>query len=215
MAEVNVEKKRNDGREQRESQSIARHPQSQSDTGWSVPSLWRNPFWGDQAGFFSPNPFTIMRRFGEMMGRGFSDLESGRMGAWSMGAWSPAIDVSERDGQLRVRADLPGISQDDVKVEVTSDSLTIHGERKHEHKEEGKGFYRSEKSYGQFFRSIPLPEGAKTEDARAHFNNGVLEISIPVPERQQHRRQIPIESATGRKEATSEGAGQKRESKAS
>lgn len=198
MAEVNVEKK-HDGHDQRESQSLARS-QDQS-------------FWSNPGEFFTGNPFTMMRRLSEEMDRALSGNWSSFSGG-RMGVWSPAIDVNERDGKLRVRADLPGVNQNDVKVEVTGDAITIQGERKQEHEEKGKGFYRNERSYGHFFRSIPLPEGAKTEEAQAQFNNGVLEVSIPVPQRQQNRRQIPIEAGT-RREVTSETAGQQVQSKAS
>jgi len=200
MAEMNVEKK-HDGHDQRESQGLARRRDQ---------SLWSNP-----AEFFTGNPFTVMRRLSEEMDRAFSGSWSG-FGGGRTGVWSPAIDVTERDGKLQVHADLPGVNQDDVKVEVTGDSITIQGERKQEHEEKGKGFYRSERSYGRFFRSIPLPEGAKTDEARAQFQNGVLEVSVPVPQQQENRRQIPIESGSAtRREVTSETAGKQRESKAS
>jgi HSP20 family protein len=129
--------------------------------------------------------------------------------------WSPSIDISERDGKMIVHADLPGLSKDDVKVEMTEDSLTIQGERKREHEEQGKGFHRSERSYGSFYRCVPLPRGAQTESAQARFENGVLEISVPVPDESQKRRQIPVEAGNAeRKNAASEGGAQKRESKA-
>ncbi len=95
--------------------------------------------------------------------------------------WSPRIDVVEREGQFVVRADLPGLSKDDVKVEVTDDAITIEGERKHEKKEEREGYCYSECSYGSFYRAIPLPEGADASKATAEFHKGVLEVSVPAP----------------------------------
>ena len=95
--------------------------------------------------------------------------------------WSPRVDVVARDGQLVVRADLPGLSKDDIKVEVSDDMLTIQGERKHEAKEEREGCYYSECSYGSFYRAIPLPEGADTSKATADFRKGVLEVTVPTP----------------------------------
>ena len=132
-----------------------------------------------------------MRRFSEEMDRnfgGFATRESGER------FWSPAIDVSESDGQLRVRADLPGLKPEEVRVEIGNDELVIQGERKYEHEENKKGVYRSERSYGRFYRAIPLPQGANTEGAKAQFKNGVLEITLSVPEQKTDRRQVPIES---------------------
>jgi len=108
--------------------------------------------------------------------------------------WYPSVEVLGQDGNLLVRADLPGVKNEDVKVEVTQNDVLIEGERKREHEEKGRGFYRSERSYGSFSRRIPLPEGAKTEQAKAEFNNGVLEVSIPVPESTIKGRQVPIEA---------------------
>jgi HSP20 family protein len=95
--------------------------------------------------------------------------------------WRPDIDVLQRNHELIVRADLPGLRKEDVKVEVTDDTITIEGERRHEAEEERGGVYRAERSYGSFSRMIPLPEGAITDQARATFNNGVLEIVMPAP----------------------------------
>lgn len=98
-----------------------------------------------------------------------------------MNQWSPQIEVLRRDNQFIVRADLPGIERDAVKLEINNNRLTIQGERKQESEEKREGFYRSERAYGSFFREIPLPEGAKTDSAKATFKNGVLEISVEAP----------------------------------
>jgi HSP20 family protein len=84
--------------------------------------------------------------------------------------------------------DLPGLKRDDVKVELTEGLLTISGERKEEKEEKREGYYRSERSYGSFFRQIPLPEGAKTDTAKAEFNDGVLEITMQAPAREPQKR---------------------------
>ena len=97
--------------------------------------------------------------------------------------WSPQINVMRRDGQFVVSADLPGMSKDDIKVEVTDDMLTIQGERKNEKKGEREEYCYSECSYGSFYRAVPLPEGAEAGKATAEFNKGVLEITVPAPER--------------------------------
>ena len=137
---------------------------------------------------FAATPFTFMRRFGEEMDRLFGDFGFDR--DWlapvfgNSGLWSPQIEVFERDNELVLRADLPGLTKDDVNVEFSDDGITIEGERKDEQEEKGEGFYRSERSYGKFYRRIPVPEAVKAEDAKATFNNGVLEITMPAPKRE-------------------------------
>jgi len=154
------------------------------------------------------NPFALMRRMSEEMDRMFSgSVESG-----DGSSWVPAVEVTERDNNLLVRADLPGINQNDVKVEVTPEGLTIQGERKREHEERGAWGYRSERSYGSFYRTIPLPKEASIEDAKAAFNDGVLEVTVPIPEQQNRRRQIPITGASSeRKPAVIESGEQKQQ----
>jgi HSP20 family protein len=144
------------------------------------------PFWRSSD---LMNPFGLMRRLSEEMDRAF-----GRWGDWEEGTsvWMPAIEVTEREGNLVVRADLPGIKKEDVKIEMTPEALIIRGERKQEHEEKKEGYYRSERTYGQFNRSIPLPEGADLDKAKAEFKDGVLEVAVPVPETQARRREIPI-----------------------
>jgi HSP20 family protein len=101
----------------------------------------------------------------------------------STGVWTPPIETEERDGTLYVRTELPGLSKSDVKVEVTEDILTIEGERKQESDKKEGTYYRSERSYGYFSRSVALPEGAKVDAAKATFKDGVLEIAIELPAR--------------------------------
>jgi HSP20 family protein len=113
----------------------------------------------------------------------------------TMKPWSPAVEVARRDGSLVIRAELPGLTKDDVKVELTADGLVIQGERKEEHPEEQEGVLRSERRYGRFSRTIPLPDGASAEQAKAQFNNGVLEVTILVPQEKVRRSEIPIEDS--------------------
>ena len=150
------------------------------------------------------NPFALMRRVSEEMDRWFE----GRLSGGESSLWMPAVEVNEHDGKLEIIADLPGINESDVKVEVTDEGLVIQGERKREHEEKGERYYRSERSYGQFHRLIPLPENANLDQARAEFRNGELRISVPVPERQRNTRQIPISTSGERKEPQSQTAGQ-------
>jgi HSP20 family protein len=107
-------------------------------------------------------------------------------------AFVPAVEVTSRDGQYIVRADLPGMRPEDVKVEIADDAIVLEGERKCEVTDDGGT--RSERLYGRFYRSIPLPDGAKSEEAQARFDNGVLEISVPVSG--PRSRQIPIETTS-------------------
>jgi HSP20 family protein len=128
----------------------------------------------------------------EEMDRVFQEFGLERDGESKVG-WSPAIEVVEKDGKLNIRAELPGLSSDDVKIEAANDALTIQGERQTEHEGNQDGVRRSERQYGFFYRSIPLPEGADVEHAKAKFQNGMLEVSISVPEQKESRRSIPIE----------------------
>jgi HSP20 family protein len=187
MAEVAV-KKASEQKTNNE-HAVTKH----GDRGVSRFGRW-DPFssWWTPSDLFSANPFSLMRRFSEEMDRTFGRFFNRDDGE---GFWSPAIEVVEGDGQLKVHADLPGLKPEDVRVEVANDQLIIQGERKYEHEEKKRGSYRSERRYGKFYRAIPLPEGANTEQARAQFNNGVLEIAIPVPEQTSGRREIPISSA--------------------
>jgi HSP20 family protein len=146
-----------------------------------------------------------MRRFAEEMDRLFDDFRRGtgsllpRLGLSGEGreaseaGWLPPVEVTERGGQLVIRADLPGLGKDDVKVEVRDDAIAIQGEKRQEREEKSKGFYRSERSYGSFYREIPLPEGADAEQAKASFKKGVLEVTLPAPAKRPPGRSIPIE----------------------
>ena len=146
------------------------------------------------------SPFSLMRRLTEEMGQLFEDFGAGRElqrggGGAEVGPvlWSPQVEMFERDGQLVVRADLPGVKKDDVRIELTDDALIIEGERQEAREEKREGFYRTERIYGRFYREIPLPEGVDAQNAKATFDNGVLEVSIPAPQQQQRSRQLEIE----------------------
>ncbi len=145
-------------------------------------------------------PFRIMDRFVDEMDRVFDDVFgrgwlAPRLGrGWlrspwrsEFEEWAPDVEVFHRNNELVVRADLPGLTKDDIKVDVTEDHITLEGERKREHEEEKGGRYRSERSYGSFYREIPLPEGTITDQAKANFKDGVLEITMPAPPEQVRR----------------------------
>jgi HSP20 family protein len=145
------------------------------------------------------SPFGVMRRFADEMDRLFDDFRTSlfpRLDFPKMeAAWAPPVEVSERGGQLVVRAELPGLAKKDVRVEVGEDALTIQGERRHEREEKRKGFFRSERSYGSFFRQIPLPEGIDPGSAKAVFKDGILEVTMPAPPKPAKGRSVPIEES--------------------
>ena len=105
--------------------------------------------------------------------------------------WVPAMDLAETDDHLVLRADLPGLDKDDVKIEIKDGVLTLSGERKAEHEERRDGYHRVERAYGGFSRSLSLPQGIDADQVQADFDKGVLEVRIPKPaERKPHRVQI-------------------------
>jgi HSP20 family protein len=117
----------------------------------------------------------------------------------------------EKNNQLIVCTDLPGIKQEDIKIDVTDEMLTIHGERRNEFEDTQEGYYRTERSYGNFSRTIPIPEGVEVEQAKASFEHGVLKIMFPLTKQQRTRR---IEVGTGTTQQTS-GSEQKELSRSS
>jgi HSP20 family protein len=107
------------------------------------------------------------------------------------GCWTPAINFEQCQGHLVVTAELPGLKKDEVKVELTDGSLVIKGEHNREHKTHHEGLHKFERRYGQFYRSIPLPTGAKLDQVKAELHDGVLKISMPVAEKKVH--QVPVD----------------------
>lgn len=102
--------------------------------------------------------------------------------------WTPQIETYEKDGKLHICADLPGMSKEDVRIDLNDNMLTIEGERKHEERDEARGW--TERSYGRFARTIQLPDGVNGENAKASFKDGVLDIEVdaPKPEEKKGRR---------------------------
>jgi len=143
--------------------------------------------------FLTMSPFALMRRFSDEFDR-LSGSEAGSAGR-SAAIWSPTIEVRQQGNELQICADLPGIKPDDVQVEMTDEGLVIQGERRREQEESGQGFRRSERSYGRFYRLIPLPETINAEQVRADFHDGVLEVHVQIPEQRESRRRIPIQGA--------------------
>jgi HSP20 family protein len=146
-------------------------------------------------------PLDVFRRLDEDMDRlfhqfwgGGRNLMRGR-GADAQSMWMPHVEVFEQQGKLHVFADLPGMNKEDVKLSVEGDQLIMQGERRHSHEEgrQGSGIYHSERSYGTFYRSIPLPEGVDPQTADASFKDGVLDVCFDAPRTsQQQARKVEI-----------------------
>jgi HSP20 family protein len=165
-----------------------------------------------------------MRRISDEMDRLFDSFGFGRsffpsefgqgaqaryadLGATAL--WAPHVDVVERDGKLLISADLPGVKKEDVKVEINPDSVTLQGQRHQEKSSSDRGYYQSERSYGSFYRTIPLPEGVNTENASATFRDGVLQIEVPAPSQQSRGRTLEIKGdTTGTAGSTDDGGHQ-------
>ena len=110
--------------------------------------------------------------------------------------WVPAMDLVEADDHFVLKADLPGLTEDDVSIEIQDSTLTISGERREDHEQKERGWYRVERMFGRFSRSLTLPEGVNAEGVSASFDKGVLEVRIPKPEERKPRR-VQIKAANG------------------
>src|SRR3954471_1859404 len=102
--------------------------------------------------------------------------------------WMPAMDLVEADDHFLLKADLPGLAEEDVSIEVRDNALTISGERKAEHEKRERGWYRVERSFGRFSRSLTLPDGVDPASISAEFDRGVLQVTIPKPEQRKPRK---------------------------
>jgi HSP20 family protein len=134
-----------------------------------------------------PEPFT--REIDRVFDAFFGQTDRGRR-------WVPPIDLVEAEDHFVLKADLPGLAEGDVNIEVQDGTLTISGERKAEHEQREKGWYRIERSFGSFNRSLTLPDGVDPDRIDASFANGVLEVRIPKPEERKPRR-ISISGGNG------------------
>jgi len=151
------------------------------------------------------DPFSLLQQMAEDMDRLFDHFgvaglggtpqrsgQASRGGQQQLGRsgsqlWAPQMEVFRRGNDLVVRADLPGMRREDVQIEIDGDVLTISGERRQASEDDREGFFRSERSYGQFYRAIPLPENVDASSVSASFNEGVLDITIPMPQADQRR----------------------------
>jgi HSP20 family protein len=129
-------------------------------------------------------PFGFLRRFASELDRVFEEPWTAFAPRWETlepRAWAPTLELFEKDNRLVARFDVPGMKKEDVHVEVRDGHLVVHGERKHEQKEQKEGFYRTEREYGSFYRTVPLPEGVGIDDVKATIGEGVLEVTMPLP----------------------------------
>jgi HSP20 family protein len=187
-----------------------------------LPAFMTNP--GLMASAFMSDPFAFAQAMSQEMdrlfdtfggtsqgGRNLSTSGSGRslqqQGSRGQSYWAPPMEVFQRGNEMVVRADLPGVAPDDVQIDVEDGVLTISGERRNTNEEQQEGFYRSERSYGAFSRSIALPEGVDEDQVNARYEHGVLEVTVPLPQQQRHRgRRVQIQSGAG--SGSSQRAGQ-------
>jgi HSP20 family protein len=135
----------------------------------------------------NPQPFTrdVDRLFDAFFG---GERDSRR--------WVPQMDLIEAEDHFVLKADLPGLSEGDVSIEVQDGTLTISGERNAEHEAHERGWYRIERSFGSFSRSLTLPDGVDADGIQARFDRGVLEVRIPKPEERKPRR-VEIKAGAG------------------
>jgi len=151
---------------------------------------------------YGSSPFALMQRLTADMDRLFENFGMGMFsrGAWPFAGlrqggfsglaatWSPHIEMFEQEGKLVVQAELPGLRKEDVQAQVEDDAIVISGERRNETQSEEGGRYLSERSYGSFYRAIPLPDGADAGTANATFRDGILRIEMALDQRPRGRR---------------------------
>jgi HSP20 family protein len=129
----------------------------------------------------------IQQEMNRLFGTAF-DAYGGSGNGQTERRWIPAMDLVEDGEHFVLRADLPGVNEDNVKVELEDNVLTISGERKSEHEDRDAGYYRIERATGAFSRSLTLPEGIDPDGIQASFDRGVLEVRVPKPEERKPRR---------------------------
>jgi HSP20 family protein len=150
---------------------------------------------------------TIQQEMNRLFGTFFDSHAGNGTAGGSLRRWIPAMDLVEEGDRFVLRADLPGVSQDEVSIELEQNVLTISGERKSEHEERTEGYFRVERASGSFSRSLVLPEGVDPDSIDARFDGGVLEVSVPKPEQHKPRR---VAIKVGEKASVTEGGARPR-----
>ena len=161
-----------------------------------VPRIGRKPLPArrEEADPFRDFQRQMNRLFEDFFG-GFPLAERETGPGWAPAAFTPRVDVSETDTEVKVSAELPGMDEKDIAVELQDDVLTLRGEKKSEQEEKGKNWFRREQSYGSFHRAIELPAGVDAGKAKAQFKKGVLTFVAPKrPEEQARRKTVPIQA---------------------
>jgi len=152
-------------------------------------SLWESTDWMD-------------RWFDNFFSRALSLTPDGSTQPQSGNRWAgfvPAVNVIENENEVRVTAELPGMDEKDIELSIHNGVLSMRGEKKAEYEENKEGYYRSERSYGTFHRSISLPEGVDPDKVEATFSKGVLNVTVPkLPESQTGRKKIAIKSESSK-----------------
>lgn len=131
---------------------------------------------------FAMSPFALMGEFTREMERMFGNGGT---------SWYPAVECRECDGALEITAELPGLTKNDVKVEIAGDHLVIEGEKRENKEEKKEGYFQSERHYGSFYRTVPLPKGTTEKEIKAELANGVLKVTLPVA-KAPAPKQIPV-----------------------
>lgn len=133
------------------------------------------------------NPWTLFDEFNRMF-PALTDDESRVVGS----SWAPAVDIKEEDDHFVIRADIPGVSAEDIDITMEQGVLTIKGERKHESEEEKEGYHRIEREHGTFMRRFALPENVKADEISASSKDGVVELTLPKAEKQEEPKRIRV-----------------------
>jgi HSP20 family protein len=136
-------------------------------------------------------PFSDFAELRHRLDQAFRDLSDG-----VQHGWIPSVDLVKKEGALVLRADIPGIKPDDVKIEVEGDVLTVSGEHREEKEEKKEHYMRRERRYGSFSRSMVLPKGVKADDIEAKCEDGVLEVTIPAPKGEE-KQKVEIKPKAG------------------
>jgi HSP20 family protein len=132
------------------------------------------------------DPFRELEEVSDLLNRMFARPATARTNGKEtmiVADWTPSVDISETDGEYQIKAEIPDVKKEDVKVTVEDGVLTIQGERKHEKEEKGKKFHRIERSYGSFVRTFSLPDVIDEEKVKAEFKDGVLNLYLPKSEK--------------------------------
>jgi len=139
------------------------------------------------------DPFNDMVQFRDEVGRWFDALDKKKKGQ-KTAVWAPDVDIKETDSEIRIKADLPGMKKEDIDISVDEDQLVIKGERREEKEEKDKDYVRVERNYGSFYRSFNIGVPVKSDQVKASYKEGVLELVLPKAEAKKPKK-IKIETS--------------------